>query len=206
MCRESWKEIDGKTNEPVERTSKHAWISSLPLDAYNLHARCNPAARRRWNTENQIQAEKCNGYNYSRCYACNWNAMKGLHFLMNIAVAMNEPARNCESLFEVFVEKGFAGFIGFVRETLSGPWLDREATEAMLRKKDRLRLAWYAIEKRKTTSEIKRRTGAFNPPYPAINRVARTTSKHDFFKSFKADPYKWHVRTVQVRAAQFKKI
>ncbi len=140
VCRESWKEIDGKTNEPVEKTSKHAWISNLPLDAHNLHARCNLAARRRWNIENQIQDEKCNGYNYSHCYAYNWNAMKGFHFLMNIAVAMNELARNCESLFEVFVEKGFERFVEFIRETLSGPWFDREETEARLRKKYQLRL------------------------------------------------------------------
>jgi hypothetical protein len=107
---------------------------------YNLHARCNLAARRRWNIENQIQDEKCNGYNYSHCYAYNWNVMKGFHFLMNIAVAMNELARNSESLFEEFIEKGFGRFIGFVRETLSGPWLDRQATEAKLRKKYQLRL------------------------------------------------------------------
>ncbi len=141
VCRESWTQIDEKTNEPVEKNSKHAWISSMPLDAYNLHARCNLAARRRWNIENQIQDEKCNGYNYSHCYACNWNAMKGFHFPMNIAVAINELARNSEALCKEFIEKGFRGFIGFVRETLSGPWLDKEATEARLRKKYQLRLA-----------------------------------------------------------------
>ena len=140
VCRESWKEIDGKTNEPVEKTSKHAWISSVPLDFYNLHARCNLAARRRWNIENQIRDEKCNGYNYGYCYPYDWNAMKGFHFLMNIAVAMNELAGNSESLFEAFVEKGFERFVGFVRETLSGPWLDRGETEARLRKKYQLRL------------------------------------------------------------------
>ena len=110
VCRESWTQIAEKTNEPVEKNSKHAWISSMPLDAYNLHARCNLAARRRWNMENQIQDEKCNGYNYSHCYACNWNAMKGFHFLMNIAVAINELARNSEALCKEFIEKGFRGF------------------------------------------------------------------------------------------------
>ncbi len=141
VCRESWTQIDEKTSEPVEKNSKHAWISSMPLDAYNLHARCNLAARRRWNMENQIQDEKCNGYNYSHRYACNWNAMKGFHFPMNIAVAINELARNSEALCKEFIEKGFRGFIGFVRETLSGPWLDKESTEARLRKKYQLRLA-----------------------------------------------------------------
>jgi hypothetical protein len=141
VCRESWRRIDEKTNEPAEKTSKHAWISSMPLDVYNLHARCNLAARRRWNIENQIQEEKCRGYNYSHCYAYNWNAMKGFHFLMNIAVAMNELARNCEPLFDEFIEKGFERFVGFVRETLSGPWFDRESTKARLRKKYQLRLA-----------------------------------------------------------------
>jgi hypothetical protein len=140
VCRETWMQIDEETNEPVEKNSKHAWISNLPLDMFNLHARCNLAARRRWNIEKQIQTEKCNGYNYSHCYAYNWNAMKGFHFLMNIAVAINELARNSEPLCKEFVEKGFGRFIGFVRDTLSGPWLDKESTEAMLRKKFQLRL------------------------------------------------------------------
>ena len=52
-------------------------------------------------------------------------------------------------------------------------------TEAMLRKKT-AETSIINNRKRKTTSEIKRRTGGFNRPSPAINRVAGTTSKHDF--------------------------
>ncbi len=70
----------------------------------------------------------------------NRRSMKGFHFLMNIAAAMNELARNSEPLCKEFIEKGFRGFIGFVRKTLNGPWLDKEETEARLRKKYQLSL------------------------------------------------------------------
>jgi hypothetical protein len=140
VCMEQWKEIDAGTNEPVEKNSKHAWISNVPLNKDNVHPRCNLAARRRWNIENQIQDEKCRGYNYSHCYSYNWNAMKGFHFLMNIGVTINALAEYSEALAEAFVEKGTQGFIRFVRETLGAPWIEKQSAASKLQKNYQLRL------------------------------------------------------------------
>ncbi len=139
-CMEKWKEIDAVTNEPVEKNSKDAWISNVPLNKDNVHPRCNLAARRRWNIENQIQDEKCRGYNYSHCYSCNWKAMKGFHFLMNIAVTINALAEYREALAEAFVEKGMQGFIRFVRETLGAPWIEKQSVAPKLQRNYQLRL------------------------------------------------------------------
>lgn len=140
VCRETWKEIDKKTLKPVEKKSKHTWISNKPLTKSNVHQRCNEAARRRWNIENQINDEKCHGYNYSHCYSYNWNAMKGFHFLMNIGRTINVLAQYSECLVKEFIEKGIQGFIKFVRDTMAGPWLDIEKISKRLRDNFQLRL------------------------------------------------------------------
>jgi hypothetical protein len=44
-CEESWEEVDKEFIKIVSRKSKHAWISSKPLNKRNIHERCNLAAR-----------------------------------------------------------------------------------------------------------------------------------------------------------------
>jgi len=80
VCKETWEEFDKKSGDIVIKHSKHAWISSNPLNKQNIHERCNLAARHRWNIESEILIQKHHGYQYEHCFSYNWNAMKGYHF------------------------------------------------------------------------------------------------------------------------------
>jgi hypothetical protein len=140
VCEESWQEIDRETNQVVSKTSRHAWVSGKPLEKSNLHERCNLGARYRWGVESQILVEKCCGYQYEHMFSCNWNAMKGYHYLMKIGRTINVLARYSESLTAMFVEKGVRGFIRFVRQTISGPWFDALRVRKRLAENYQLRL------------------------------------------------------------------
>lgn len=140
VCEESWKEVDKDTGEIVTKTSRHAWISGKPLEPANIHERCNLGARHRWNIESELLAEKCQGYQYEHCFSYDWNAMKGYHYLMRIGRTINVLAQYSESLVRIFIEKGVRGFISFVRETLTGPWLDINWVRARLKQTYQLRL------------------------------------------------------------------
>jgi hypothetical protein len=88
-CEETWQEVDKSSCEIVNKTLKHAWISSKPLTKSNFHERCNLAARFRWGVENNILIEKRHGYQYEHCFSYNWKAMKGYHYLMHLAHLLN---------------------------------------------------------------------------------------------------------------------
>ena len=140
VCEENWEDIDKDTNEVVVKTSRHAWVSGKPLEKSNLHERCNLGARHRWGIESEILVEKCCGYHYEHCFSYDWNAMKGFHYLMKIGRTINVLAEYSECLAKMFVEKGVRGFIRFVRETISGPWLDAELVQKRLAGNYQLRL------------------------------------------------------------------
>jgi len=124
VCEESWQEVAKDSAEIVAMQSRHAWISSKPLDKFNVHKRCNLGARHRWCIETGFLVEKRHGYQYEHMFAYNWNAMKGYHYLMRLGHLINILSHNSERLVEMVRELGVRGFIRFVRETLSGPWLD----------------------------------------------------------------------------------
>jgi hypothetical protein len=113
VCEESWT-----------MHSRHAWISSQPLNKENVHQRCNLAARHRWGIESGFLVEKRQGYQYEHLFSYNWNAMKGYHYLMRLGHLINILAHNCESLVGMVHEFGVRGFVRFICGTLSGPWLD----------------------------------------------------------------------------------
>lgn len=140
VCKEKWEEVDNKSNEIVTRESKHAWISSKPLNKYNIHDRCNLAARHRWNIESEILIQKHHGYQYEHCFSYNWNAMKGYHYLMRIGLMLNVLVQYSECFFEVLKALGKRGTIKFVFETLKGPWLDADYVKKKLQKPGQLRL------------------------------------------------------------------
>jgi hypothetical protein len=140
VCQESWQEVDKKTAAVIEKTSRHAWISSIPLDKRNLHERCNLGARHRWNIETEILVEKHYGYNYEHCFSYDWNSMRGYHYLMRIAHALNVLAHFSEKLFKVVREKGMQSFIAFVGETIRASLLDRQWVEERLSGPIQLRL------------------------------------------------------------------
>jgi len=140
-CDEQWQKINNQ-GEKVPMTSRHAWISSRPLNPNNVHERCNLAARHRWGIETSNLVEKhdvqgctnaamagcqgaVQGYSYEHTFAKDWNAMRGYHYLMRIAHLINTLARYSSALAPLFKEKGIRGFIRFVRMTYAGPWFDK---------------------------------------------------------------------------------
>ena len=124
VCEENWEEIARDSAEVVAKKSRHAWISSKPLSRQNVHERCNLAARHRWGIESDILVEKRHGYQYEHMFSYNWNAMKGYHYLMRLGHMINVLALYSERLIKIVRELGVRGFIRFIRDTISGPWLD----------------------------------------------------------------------------------
>lgn len=139
ICDEEWEEIDEK-GERVTKQSHHAWISSRPLNNLNLHERCNLGARYRWGIEACILVEKHQGYHYEHCFALDWSAMMGYHYLMRIAHVLNTLTRFHQALAKPFREYGVQGFFNFVYSTLTGPWFVPEEVEAQLYRPFQLRL------------------------------------------------------------------
>ncbi len=140
VCEERWQEIDAEGNT-VEKTSRHAWLSSEPLRKENLHARCNLGARYRWGIEEAILVEKHHGYHYEHLFSSNWNAMKGYHYLMHLARALNVLAHYSEQLYAIVASKGVRAFIKYIRESLLHPWLEPQQLYERLRPNPQLRLA-----------------------------------------------------------------
>jgi hypothetical protein len=141
VCEESWEEVDDDTGEVITKTSRHAWISSEPLQQKNIHERCNLMARARWSLENDILKEKRQGYQYEHVFSEDWHAMKGYHYLMHLGHLLNELAQHSVVLVEKVHEWGIRGFIRLLRETMSGPWLDHDRIRKWLQKRHSLRLA-----------------------------------------------------------------
>jgi len=140
VCIEQWEEVDPKTAQIVTKEQKHAWISSRPLSRLNVHTRCNLAARYRWGIEEAFLVEKHHGYSYQHAFAKNWNAMKGYHYLMRLAHLLNTLARFSKNLAKLFGELGVQATIEFIRNTLTGPWLNVHELEQRLDQPFRLRL------------------------------------------------------------------
>jgi hypothetical protein len=96
----------------------------MPLCRQNLHERCNLSGRHRWDIESGILVEKRHGYQYEHIFSYDWNAMMGYHYLMRLGHLINILAIYSERLLKMVRELGVRGFIRFIRETISGPWLD----------------------------------------------------------------------------------
>jgi len=140
VCQEQWETLDPDTAEIVTKHSRHAWLSSRPLSRLNVHTRCNLGARYRWGIEGAFLVEKHQGYAYEHAFAKNWNAMKGYHYLMRLAHLFNTLARFSKALAGLFTTLGVQAAIGFIRNTLTGPWLDAEDIARRLSRPFRLRL------------------------------------------------------------------
>lgn len=138
-CQEQWEEVEDN-GEIVIKHSRHAWISSRPLNRDNLHERCNLGARHRWGIEASFLVEKHQGYQYEHCFTLDWNAMKGYHYLMRLAHVINTLTRFARALAKHFRELGVRGFFAFVYNTLTGPWLQPEVVRARLARPFQLRL------------------------------------------------------------------
>lgn len=139
VCDETWEEV-GSSGETEKHSSRHAWVSSEPLKPKDLHQRCNLTARRRWGIEANILVEKHHGYCYEHCFAHDWNAMKGYHYLMHLGHLINILARYSLSLQETIRTLGVRGYLEFLRETVAGPWLEPEQVRARLSQPFQIRL------------------------------------------------------------------
>jgi hypothetical protein len=126
QCVETWQEVDKQSAELIDKISRHVWLSSETLNRWNLHERCNLAARSRWGIETNILVEKHHGYSYEHCFSYNWNTMKGYHYLMRLGHLFNAIALYSERLAKIAKDTGVRGLIRFIRETIAHPWLDYE--------------------------------------------------------------------------------
>ena len=126
VCEESWQEVDPQTEQIVTKHARHVWLSSVPLERTNVLIRCNQGARHRWGIESGFLVEKRCGYQYEHCFSYSWNAMKGYHYLMRIGHLLNVLVLGAVQLAKIVATLGARGFIRFIRQTLSGPWLDAE--------------------------------------------------------------------------------
>jgi len=141
VCEERWQEIDPDTGQPIDKSSRHVWLSSTALNKDNVHTRCNLAARHRWAIESGILVEKHYGYCYEHRFAYSWSAMKGYHYLMRIAHLLNVLVQHSAQFVKLVRELGTRGLIHFIRQTLSGPWLDDERVRKALSIPRQLRLS-----------------------------------------------------------------
>jgi len=138
LCEETWETV---TEGEIEKhDSHHCWISSEPLNRDNLHERCNLTARYRWGIEANILVEKHHGYQAEHCFSYNWQAMKGYHYLMRLGHLINVLARFTKRLQPTVQRLGVRGWLAFLRETLTGPWLKPEVVSKLLSQRSQLRL------------------------------------------------------------------
>jgi hypothetical protein len=140
VCEESWEEMDANSPAVVSKTARHAWISSVPLNRENVHERCNLGARHRWGIVEGILVQKHQGYQYEHSFSYNWEAMRGYHFLMQIAHLLNTLVQNSARLARMVRSRGLRGLIQFLRTTCSGPWLDVEQIRRVLASPCQIRL------------------------------------------------------------------
>lgn len=133
ICEEAWQEVDKKSAKVLTKTSRHVWISSRPLNAGNVHERCNLGARHRWSgIESSFQVEKRQGYQYEECFSYDWDAMKGYHYLMRLGHMLNVLAQHASSLVGLVRQLGVRGFIEFVVDTVAGRWLNSQTVRDRL--------------------------------------------------------------------------
>lgn len=140
VCEESGEEIAPDATHRVHKQARHAWVSSEPLSAATVHERCNLGARNRWGIEQGFLVEKHHGYQYEHCFSWNWTAMKGYHYLMRLAHALNVLALHTTTMAKRVRELGVRGVLQFVYETLTGPWFDANTVAQRWRGPLQLRL------------------------------------------------------------------
>lgn len=138
VCHEEWEEI-GKDGITIKKCSKHAWLSSEPLNSSNVHYRCNLCARHRWGIESGILLEKKYGYNYEHTFSFNWNASRAYHILMHLACMINTLAQYGSMTRKLFVKKGLQAAIKYLDETFRKTLLDVERIQNVLSKKYQVR-------------------------------------------------------------------
>ena len=140
VCDSIWQEVDPNTEEILDKKSRHVWISSRFLEKNHVLELCNDGARYRWGIENSINTDSLRGYCYEHPFLYNFNAWLSYHYLMRMAHALNALALNNKQGAKFVRQMGIRPFLKFVRETLSGLWLDIQWMADLLTKPFQLRL------------------------------------------------------------------
>ena len=132
VCEESKEEVDVQTEQIVTKHARHVWLSSESIDRCNVVLRCNQGGRHRWGIESGILVEKRYGCHCEHRSSYSWNAMKGYHYLMRIGHLLNLLVLYAAQLPKIVSTLGERGFIRFICQTLSAPWLDAEQVRRRL--------------------------------------------------------------------------
>ena len=141
ICEESWEQIAPDSTAVVVKTARHVWLSDQPLHRHNVHERCNLGARHRWGIEEELLVEKHQGYQYEHCFSYDWSTMRGYHYLMRLAHALNVLARYSYALAKHLHQHGVRGVIAFVRDTLAGGWFSAQELARIATEPCQIRLA-----------------------------------------------------------------
>jgi len=140
ICEENRRMFDKKAGAEKTTDSVWAWISLRQFTEKNVEARCNLIGRPRWNIEAQNMIEKRNGYAYSHSFSEDWDAMRGYHFLMQIAYILNTLTLLSSKFAHIVKRKGCKRTIRFIYEIFNGSILDL----ALMRERipDRYQFRW----------------------------------------------------------------
>jgi hypothetical protein len=133
-CTETWEESG------EQKRSEWVWVSHAPLTDKNIVGRCNRMARRRWDVEEHILKEKCQGYHYEHVFSYNWNAIQGWHTLMCIGHLINTLTLLAVNLEGIVRRHGLQGTLRFLRTTWMGRWVDRTTLKRLCSRRPQLRL------------------------------------------------------------------
>lgn len=138
-CMEKWPSVSDEAGDIITEFSEHTWISSQPLSINNLHELCNLAARKRSFIEDSFNTEKNRGYQYQHIFSYNWNAMKGFHFLMRLAHAINALSEFTKKLKKYIRELGVSNTLARIFNAIKNRWLSDEWIQKQLQKTPQLR-------------------------------------------------------------------
>ena len=105
------------------------WICSITINKKNYETLTNQGGRCRWIIENQgFKAQKKEGYELEHAYSLNYNAIKCLYYLLQIAHTINQLIekggiiRNIAKVFgsiKNYYEKFLLAFTEHIIDTLS---------------------------------------------------------------------------------------
>jgi hypothetical protein len=136
-CEDLHTRSGGKTEK---RRSRHAWLTSSTVSKGNVDLLCNDIARKRWTIENEFKSEKYDGSMFAHCFSLDWNTLKGFHYLMKIGRALAVIVASSELFAGIARDKGFGGFVSYLRLVVIGCVLDLEAIRNAARAPFRLRM------------------------------------------------------------------
>ncbi|MCY0880316.1 MAG: transposase family protein [Firmicutes bacterium] len=125
LCQETWRDGAGQPQRAL-----WAWISSQPLSAANIVARCNRAGRHRWAIEAEFLVEKRHGDHFEHAFSYDWTALKGWHYLMKLAHLLNVLTLWSTIGAPLLNRRGYRDAVGFLRDTWTGRWLSPQFLQA----------------------------------------------------------------------------